>query len=99
MADIVTGNLAASEADLAPGAIVNLAGGAEITLAELIVLVGDLAGAPVEVEARPAEPGDSRRNGGAIDRARELLGWEPRVSLPDGILAQLAWHRSRPTTS
>jgi UDP-glucuronate 4-epimerase len=99
VADIVAGNLAASNADLAPGGIVNLAGGAEITLAELIVLVGDLAGAPVEVEARPAEPGDSRRNGGAIDRARELLGWEPRVSLSDGILAQLAWHRSRPTTS
>ncbi len=99
VADIVEGNVAAAHADLAPGSIVNLAGGAEITLAELIVLVGDLAGAPVEVEARPAEPGDSRRNGGAIDRARELLGWEPRVSLPDGILAQLAWHRSRPTTS
>ena len=95
VSDIVAGNLAASVADLAPGATVNLAGGAEITLADLIVLVGDLAGAPVVVEARPAEPGDSRRNGGAVERARELLGWDPRVSLRDGIAAQLAWHRAR----
>ena len=95
VADIVAGNLAAAAADVAPATTVNLAGGAEITLGELIVLVGEIAGIPVAVDARPAEPGDSRRNGGAIDRARDLLGWEPQVSLRDGITAQLAWHRSR----
>ena len=43
----------------------------------------------------PTKPGDSFRNGGATDRARELLGWEPQVSLRDGIAAQVAWHRAR----
>ena len=43
----------------------------------------------------PKKAGDSFRNGGAIDRARELLGWEPQVSLRDGVAAQIAWHRSR----
>jgi UDP-glucuronate 4-epimerase len=95
VADIVAGNLAAAAADVAPGTTVNLAGGSEITVADLIVLVGDVAGAAVDVEACPAEPGDSRRNGGAIDRAHDLLGWEPHVSLRDGIVAQLAWHRAR----
>jgi UDP-glucuronate 4-epimerase len=95
VSDIVAGNLAAAAADVAPGTTVNLAGGGEITLSDLIVMVGKLAGSPVVVEARPMEPGDSRRNGGAVDRAHELLGWEPRVSLEDGIVAQLAWHRSR----
>jgi nucleoside-diphosphate-sugar epimerase len=95
VSDIVAGNLAAADADVAPGTIVNLAGGAEITISDLIELVGSIAGAPIAVERRPAEPGDSRRNGGAIDRARSLLGWKPQVSLPDGIAAQLAWHRSR----
>jgi UDP-glucuronate 4-epimerase len=96
--DIVAGNVAAAAADLAPGTTVNLAGGSEITVADLIVMVGDVAGTPVTVEPCPAAPGDSRRNGGAIDRARELLGWEPRVPLRDGIEAQLAWHRSRPAS-
>jgi nucleoside-diphosphate-sugar epimerase len=95
VSDIVAGNLAAATADTAPGTTINLAGGAEITLAQLIVMVGDVAGAPLIVDARPAEPGDSRRNGGAIDRAHALLGWEPQVSLRDGIVAQLAWHRAR----
>jgi nucleoside-diphosphate-sugar epimerase len=95
VSDIVSGNLAAATADVAPGTTVNLAGGGEITLSDLIVMVGEVAGAPVAVEPRPIAPGDSRRNGGAVDRANALLGWEPHVSLADGITRQLAWHRAR----
>jgi nucleoside-diphosphate-sugar epimerase len=93
--DIVRGNLAAALADLASGTYVNLAGGSEITLNALIDLVGELAGAPVKVEDHPAMQGDAFRNGGAIDRARSLLGWEPLVGLRQGIEAQLAWHAAR----
>jgi UDP-glucuronate 4-epimerase len=57
--------------------------------------VGELAGAVVTVEPNAAQAGDAIRNGGAIDRARELLGWEPTTSLRDGVAAQLAWNRSR----
>jgi nucleoside-diphosphate-sugar epimerase len=95
VSDIVAGNLAAADADVAPGTIVNVAGGGEITISDLIALVESIAGASITVDHRPAEPGDSRRNGGAIDRARSLLGWEPKVTLRDGIAAQLDWHRSR----
>jgi nucleoside-diphosphate-sugar epimerase len=95
VSDIVAGNLAAADCDVPPGTSVNLAGGAEITLNELIALVGDVAGAPVAVDPGPKQAGDSLRNGGAIDRARELLGWSPQVSLRDGIVAQIAWHRAR----
>jgi nucleoside-diphosphate-sugar epimerase len=93
--DIVAGNLAAADCDVAPGTYLNLAGGGEITLNELIALVGDVAGSPVAVEPEERKPGDSFRNGGAIDRARELLGWSPQVALRDGIAAQIAWHRAR----
>ena len=95
VADIVAGNLAAADRDVAPGTYLNLAGGAEITLNELIALVGEVAGTPVTVDPGPPQPGDSLRNGGAIGRARDVLGWVPEVSLRDGIAAQLAWHRSR----
>jgi nucleoside-diphosphate-sugar epimerase len=93
--DIVAGNLTAASADVAPGTCVNLAGGSEITLNELIALVGDVAGREVVVDERPAQPGDTFRNGGAIDRARALFGWEPRTTLRDGLVAQVAWHRTR----
>jgi len=94
ISDIVAGNLAAADRDAAPGTYVNLAGGAEITLNDLITLVGELAGAPVAVDPGPKMAGDSFRNGGAIDRARAVLGWAPNVSLRDGLAAQIEWHRS-----
>ena len=93
--DIVRGNLLGADRDVAPGSYCNLAGGAEITLSELIALVGELAGAPVKVDQQPRQAGDAFRNGGSISRAGELLGWSPEVSLRDGVSAQLAWHRSR----
>ena len=93
--DIVGANLDASEADVASGSVVNVAGGGEITLNQLIATVGELAGTDVVIEDHPAQAGDARRNGGATDRARELLGWRPEVGLRDGIAAQLAWHRAR----
>jgi UDP-glucuronate 4-epimerase len=93
--DIVRGNLAAAERDLPLRTCCNLAGGGEITLASLIDLVGELAGAPVALDAQERQPGDAYRNGGSIERARELLGWEPLVSLREAVGAQLAWHKSR----
>jgi UDP-glucuronate 4-epimerase len=99
VADIVAGNLAAADRDVAPGTYLNLSGGAEITLNDLIELVGEIAGAPVMVDPEPAKAGDSFRNGGAIGRARDELGWEPRVSLRDGIAAQVAWHQARRSES
>jgi nucleoside-diphosphate-sugar epimerase len=93
--DIVAGNLAAAERNVAPGSVANLAGGGEITLNELIALVGELAETQVKVDEQPAQAGDAFRNGGATDRAYELLAWQPRVSLRDGIAKQLAWHQLR----
>src|SRR4051812_28795844 len=87
--DIVRGNLLAAERDIAPGSYCNLAGGGEVTLSELIDLVGDLAGAPVRIDEQPRQPGDAFRNGGSIKRAGELLDWAPEVSLRDGVRAQL----------
>jgi nucleoside-diphosphate-sugar epimerase len=93
--DIVDANLCAADAAVAPGTVVNIAGGGEIELNDLIATVGELAGTEVEIENHPAQAGDARRNGGATTAARQLLDWEPRVGLRDGIAAQLAWHADR----
>ncbi len=67
--DIVRGNLLAAERDVAPGTYCNLAGGGEITLSDLIALVGELAGAPLDIDEQPRQAGDAFRNGGSIRRA------------------------------
>jgi UDP-glucuronate 4-epimerase len=92
--DIVAANLAAAGADVAPGTYANIAGGGEITINQLVAMVEDVAGTKIALERHDAVAGDARRNGGATERARELLGWSPEVPLRAGVERQLAWHRT-----
>lgn len=92
--DIVAGNLAAVAADLAPGEVINLAGGSDATVHDLLDIVGRSVGAAVPVERRPAQPGDVQRTGGDTVKARTLLGWQPQVRLEDGIAEQVAYAAS-----
>jgi nucleoside-diphosphate-sugar epimerase len=93
--DIVRGNVLAADADVPSGTFVNLSGGGEITLADLIALVGELHGTPVKIDEQSRQAGDAMRNGGSTELARKLLGWEPEITLRAGIERQLAWHASR----
>jgi nucleoside-diphosphate-sugar epimerase len=93
--DVVSANVAAATADVAPGTVVNVAGGSSCTLAHLVALVGELAGREVPLDRRPGQAGDVERTGGSIEQARRALGWEPRVDLRTGVGRQLEWHRRR----
>ena len=81
--------------DLPGGTIVNAAGGDSMELLDVVNLVGEVAGSPVKLDWREVQPGDVRRTGGSIERARELLGWTPTFDLRTGIERQVAWHRDR----
>lgn len=93
--DVVDANLAAAVADVPPGTVCNIAGGASCTLTSLIELVGELVGAAVPVDRLPMKAGDVARTGGTVELAADLLGWQPRTPLRDGVAAQVGWHRSR----
>jgi nucleoside-diphosphate-sugar epimerase len=91
--DVVAATLAAGTADVEPGLVCNVAGGSSVSVLELIPMLAEITGTDVLVEHLPAQPGDVDRTGGSIDRARAVLGWEPRVPLRDGVAAQHAWLR------
>jgi nucleoside-diphosphate-sugar epimerase len=93
VADVVAAVVAAGTVDVEPGTVLNVAGGHSTTMVALIDLVGELAGNPVALERHPDEPGNVARTGGSIERARAVLGWEPKASLRDGLTRQLEWHR------
>ncbi len=93
--DVVTANLCAAASEAPAGSVINVAGGSSVTLLEVVGLVGELVGRSVELERRPAQPGDVERTGGSTDRARNLLGWKPQVPLRIGLARQVAWHRER----
>jgi len=95
VSDVVAANIAAGFRDVPPGTIVNIAGGSHVSMTQLIELVEELAGVPVACERSSTEAGDVQKTGGTTEKAHRLLGWEPRVTLRDGLTAQLEWSRSR----
>ena len=93
--DVVEATYLAGVTDLPAGTIMNAAGGNSIELLDVVNMVGELAGSPVELDWRDAQPGDVRRTGGSIKLAYELLGWVPKVGVGAGIERQMEWHRNR----
>src|SRR4051812_1713803 len=81
--------------ELAPGTVLNIAGGSATTVNELIELISTKVGCDVNIERKPPQAGDVQATGGSVARARSLLGWAPRVGLADGVALQAAWHLSR----
>jgi nucleoside-diphosphate-sugar epimerase len=73
----------------------NAAGGGSTELLEVVNLVAELVGKPIELDWRDAQAGDVRRTGGSIERAQALVGWTPQVDLRTGLERQVAWHRQR----
>ncbi len=95
--DVVEANLAALFHPAPAGTVVNVANESTASMRELIELVGDAVGTPVQIERHAAAAGDARRTGGSSDHAREVLGWSPSTSLRDGITAMVEWCRSAST--
>jgi nucleoside-diphosphate-sugar epimerase len=92
--DLVEGIVRLAAHDGARGAIVNLGNPEETTIAAAAALIAELAGVPLQVVHRPLPPDDPTRRKPDITRARELLGWEPRTPLRDGLTRTIAWWRS-----
>jgi dTDP-glucose 4,6-dehydratase len=72
---------------------VNIGNPSEITVLELARLIRDLCGSRSEIVFEPLPVDDPRRRRPDIGLARELLGWEPRVPLAEGLARTIAWWR------
>jgi len=85
VSNIVEANLLAADAEEVSGTIVNVATGRATSVHELADTIGSILGRPVDRELHPARTGDIRDSYADVTRARELLGWEARVGLEDGL--------------
>jgi dTDP-glucose 4,6-dehydratase len=74
---------------------VNIGNPDEYTVAELANMVVELTGSGSTVEYRPLPVDDPTQRRPDISLAREVLGWEPRVGLREGLSRTIEWFRSR----
>jgi UDP-glucose 4-epimerase len=77
--------LAATTSRKLRGEVVNVACGQKTSLNQLLAFIGDLAGARVDAEHRPARVGDIRDSLADVSAARALLGYEPAVDVREGL--------------
>ena len=89
--DEVRGLVALLDSDLVEP--VNIGNPDEFTILELAKIVVELTDSESEVVFEPLPVDDPTRRCPDISRARELLGWEPRVELREGLARTRDWYR------
>lgn len=95
--DVVRGLVAALERQVPSGAICNIGSGIATPVQELADKLIAAAGFNVETKVTGQfRVGDIRHNYADIGRARELLGFEPQISLEEGLGRFCAWAASQP---
>lgn len=95
VADTVRGFLAIAASERAVGEVINLGHGKDISIGELVELIGEVMGSRFDIHAEQerVRPGASEvmQLLAANDKARDLAGWIPKVSLRDGIAQTVEW--------
>jgi UDP-glucuronate 4-epimerase len=74
--------------------VFNLGNGRPFKLSDFIALVQKNVGRKALIEVLPEQPGDVQRTCADIDKARELLGYSPKVTFEEGIRQTAEWYRS-----
>lgn len=93
--NVVAANLAALTVEAEPGAVINVGGGERISLNQLYrAMAAALGGCPTPGYGSE-RAGDVRHSLASVERARKLLGYEPRVSWEEGLARTVAWYRDR----
>jgi dTDP-glucose 4,6-dehydratase len=73
---------------------VNLGNPVELTILEFAQLILQLTGSLSSIEYRPLPQDDPKTRKPDISRAKEVLDWEPRVAVAEGLARTINWYRT-----
>ena len=94
--DLVDGLTRMMESSTAGGRVINLGNPDERTVLELAEVIKRLSGSLSPIEfVDPISEDDPHRRCPDVSRARQELGWEPRVGLEEGLHETMEWFRAR----
>jgi len=74
---------------------VNMGNPHEMTIKQLAEAIIRVTQSKSQIEHKPLPADDPKVRQPDITRARKLLGWEPRVSLDDGLQRTIAWFKTQ----
>jgi UDP-glucose 4-epimerase len=96
--DIADGIVAAMSSPAGLNEDFNISAARELTVAEIARIIWEACGEDpdaFELEHLPTFTVDVQRRWPSVEKARELLGWEARIEVEDGIAATVRWLRER----
>ncbi len=92
--DIVDGVVSViGNEDKVDGEVINLGTEVEHTTQEGIEAVEQVIGKSIRIDIKPKRAGDQTRTKANIDKARELLNYNPQTSLIDSVRYQVEWYK------
>ena len=93
--DVVRANVAAANApNASPGAVYNISGGASVSVNEVLATLEEVIGNRIAVQRVEKVAGDVFRTGGSSAAVRDGIGWEPQITLIEGLRRQVEWLES-----
>lgn len=94
VSDAVAANLAAGTVAEAVGEVFNVGGGSRVVLAEVINMMEEIVGRPIKKNFVEKARGDARHTSADVSKAQKILGYQPQVSLAEGLRREWEWIRS-----
>ena len=90
VADAVEANWLATGPQAA-GQVFNIGGGSRVSVNHVLAVLEDILGRPIRREHQPPQAGDVSHTWADTRRAKEILGFAPRVFLREGLAREVAW--------
>lgn len=92
--NVVDGVLRACTSTKASGQAINVATGGRVSLLELLAALNRVMGTSAVPEFGPVRQGDVKDSQASIEKAKDLLGYEPIVDFEEGLRRTVAWSKS-----
>jgi nucleoside-diphosphate-sugar epimerase len=89
----VEANLLATTSQKAPGRVINVACGSRFTLNDLLGRLKDLIGTATPATYANPRAGDILHSQGDVSLARDLLGYDPKITFEQGLSKTVEWFR------
>jgi GDP-D-mannose 3',5'-epimerase len=88
--DVVNGIVLALEKGLGEG-VIQLGPSVCTSIKEIAETVVDISGKDIKIEFDVTKPEGDKARSADYSKAKRVLGWEPKVSLKDGLMRQFNW--------
>ncbi len=91
VSDAVAANLLAATNKEAVGEVFNIGGGSRVVLTDVLDEIDRIIGKPLKRNHVERAKGDARHTSADVSKAKKILGYNPKVSLPEGLALEWEW--------